>query len=96
MPTYISLISWTDQGIHDYKNTLDRAAAAAEVAESMSGTLKDVYWTVGPYDITVSEFPDDASGTAFLLAVGAQRNIRTTTMRAFNRDEMAEIVQKAP
>jgi uncharacterized protein with GYD domain len=51
----------------------------------MGGTLKDIYWTVGPYDIvTIAEF--HATGTAFLLALGSQGNVRTTTLRAFNRD----------
>jgi hypothetical protein len=51
----------------------------------------------GPYDlIAVVEFPDDATLTAFLLAVGSQGNIRTTTLRAFNRDEVAEILQRTP
>jgi uncharacterized protein with GYD domain len=97
MPTYISLINWTEQGIRTAKDTLDRESAATALAESMGGKLKESYWTVGPYDVvTVAEFPDDATGTAFLLAAGAQGNIRTTTMRAYNRDEMAEILQKTP
>jgi uncharacterized protein with GYD domain len=97
MPTYISLINWTDQGIRTYKDTLDRASAAAQAAESMGGKLKDIYWTVGPHDIvTVTEFPDDATGTAFLVTLGSQGNVRTTTMRAFNREEVAEILRKTP
>jgi uncharacterized protein with GYD domain len=97
MPTYISLINWTEQGVRAAKDTVDRASAAATAAESMGGKIKDIYWTVGPYDIVVvAEFPDDATGTAFLLALGAQGNVRTTTLRAFDRDEVAEILQKLP
>jgi uncharacterized protein with GYD domain len=95
MPTFISLISWTEQGVRDFKDTLKRAEAAAQLAEKMGGKLKDVYWTVGPYDlVSVAEFPDDETGTAFLLAIGSQGNIRTTTLRAFNSDEMKGIVDK--
>ena len=97
MPTYISLINWTDQGIRSAKDTVDRAAAAAKAAEGMGGKLRDVYWTVGSYDlVTIGEFPDDATGTAFLLALGAQGNIRSTTLRAHNSDEMSEILKKLP
>jgi uncharacterized protein with GYD domain len=97
MPTYISLMNWTDQGVRTAKETLDRSSAATALAESMGGKIKDIYWTNGPYDIvTVAEFPDDATGTAFLLAAGSQGNIRTTTLRAFDRDEVAEILQKLP
>ncbi|RIQ36931.1 GYD domain-containing protein [Jiangella rhizosphaerae] len=95
MPTYISLINWTDQGVRQAKESLDRAKAAGELAERMGGTLKDVYWTVGPYDIvSIAEFPDDETGTAFLLAIAAQGNIRTATLRAFDAEEMSGIVGK--
>ena len=96
MPTYISLINWTEQGIKSYKDTLDRAQAAGEAATQQGGALRDIYYTIGPYDIvTVADFPDDESATAFLLKLGSQGNIRTTTLRAFNRDEMARVLEKA-
>lgn len=95
MATFISLINWTDQGIQNFKQTAERAQAATAAAEAMGGTIKDIYWTVGPYDIvTVAEFPDDETGTAFLLALGSQGNIRSTTLRAFNADEIQSIVAK--
>jgi uncharacterized protein with GYD domain len=95
MATYISLLNWTDEGIRTYKDTLDRASAAGDLAQKMGGTLKDVYWTTGPYDVvSVAEFPDDETGTAFLLALGSQGNIRSTTLRAFNQDEMAGVLAK--
>jgi uncharacterized protein with GYD domain len=95
MATYISLINWTDQGIRSYKETVERAKAATALAERMGGTLKDVYWTVGEYDIvSIAEFPDDETGTAFLLAIGAQANIRTNTLRAHTADQMTEIIGK--
>jgi uncharacterized protein with GYD domain len=96
MPTYISLLSWTEAGVKSYKDTLDRAQAAGEVAASLGGTLKDIYWTVGPYDVvSVADFPDDETAAAFLLKLGSQGSIRSTTMRAFTRDEMARVVDKA-
>jgi uncharacterized protein with GYD domain len=97
MPTYIILGNWTEQGIRAFKDTLDRASAASSAAESLGGKLEEIYWTVGPYDIVaVAEFPDDAALAAFSLASGSQGNLRTTTLRAFNRDEVAEILQKTP
>jgi uncharacterized protein with GYD domain len=41
------------------------------------------------------EFPDDEAATAFALAIGAQGNIRTTTMRAFDASEMDAIIARA-
>jgi uncharacterized protein with GYD domain len=97
VPTYISLLNWTDEGIRTFKDTLERAKAAGALAEQMGGTLKDVYWTVGPYDvISVAEFPDDATGAAFLLALGSQGSIRSTTLRAFSEAEFQTILDKTP
>jgi uncharacterized protein with GYD domain len=95
MPTYISLINFTDQGIRTVTETTQRASAARQLATRMGGDMTGIYWTVGPYDIvTVSDFPDGETATAFLLGLGAQGNIRTTTMRAYTVDEMTGILGK--
>jgi len=47
MPSYITLMNWTDQGVKTFKDSVDRADAA-EVALSPAGIkFKDLYWTVG-------------------------------------------------
>ena len=95
MPTYISLINWTDKGIAGFKDTVDRAEAGKQLAVSFGGSLKEIYWSIGPYDIVaISEAPDDESATAFALTLGAQGNVRTTTMRAFSAEEMRGILAK--
>jgi uncharacterized protein with GYD domain len=95
MPTYVSLINWTDQGIRTAKDTLDRADRTQELGGKYGASLEQVYWTVGPYDIvTVIEAPDEESLTAFLLELGSWGNIRTTTLRAYNREEMSGILQR--
>ena len=92
MPTYVSLINWTDQGIRNVKETLQRADSAGQLAQKHGGSLQ-VYWTVGAYDIVVIfEAPDDESATAFLLEAGSLGNIRTTTLRAYDREEMSSIL----
>ncbi len=95
MPTYVSLINFTDQGIRNVKDTLDRAQRAAEAAEKYGARFEQIYWTVGPYDIVaIIEAPDDESATAFLLESGSAGNIRTTTLRAYDRDEMRGIIER--
>lgn len=93
MATYVILINWTDQGIANAGNTLKRASEAAALIKQMGGKMTDVYWTIGPYDaVSIVEAPDDETVTAFALAEGGQGNIRTTTMRAFDRKEMGAIL----
>ena len=96
MPHYALLMNWTDQGIQRFKESLDRADAARTALATKGITLKDIYWTIGSYDLVcVAEAPDDATLSAALLVLGAQGNLRTTTMRAFTRDEFAGVVKSA-
>jgi uncharacterized protein with GYD domain len=95
MPTYISLVNWTDQGIRDLKESPARADATAGLAESLGGKLVELYWTVGPYDIVaIFEAPDDERGSAMQLAVATRGAVRTTTLRAFDREEIERISAK--
>jgi uncharacterized protein with GYD domain len=96
MPIYVTLMNWTDQGVKTFKDTVDRAAAA-EVALSPAGIeFKDLYWTVGAYDLIATlEAPDEETLAAALLALAAQGNLRTTTLRAFTADEMKGVIAKA-
>jgi len=96
MATYIVLINWTDKGIGDFKNAVGRARAAGEAAERLGGKIRDSFWTVGPYDVvSIADFPDDETATAFLLQAGSLGNVRTTTLRAFNSDQISAIISKA-
>jgi uncharacterized protein with GYD domain len=92
MPTYVSLVNWTDQGIRDVKETLQRADRTAELAQKYGCSLQ-LYWTVGAYDIvSILEAPDEESATAYFLEVGSRGAVRTTTLRAYDREEMSSIL----
>lgn len=96
MPAYVSLIKWTEQGIMNYKDTTSRVVDFSKLVENAGGRVREALWTVGEYDIvTVTEFPDDEAATAALLRVGSLGNVRTSTMRAFNADEMGNIITRA-
>ncbi len=95
MATYVSLINWTEQGVKAFKDTVDRAEAGKQLAAQFGGSLKEIYWTLGPYDIVaISEAPDDETATAFALSLASQGNVRTTTMRAFGAGEVRGIIAK--
>ena len=95
MPTYVTLIRWTDQGIQAVKQTVDRAEQARQAVERAGGRMPTILWTQGAYDIvSIVEFPDEESAMTFLLTLGAQGNIRTETLRAFTAEEMRGFLQK--
>ncbi|TDN62828.1 GYD domain-containing protein [Paraburkholderia sp. BL10I2N1] len=92
MATYIQLVSWTDQGIRNAKDTIKRAKAFAEVAGSMGVKVNSVFWTLGQYDLVITvDAPDDETVTRLGLMLGQLGNVRTSTMRAFGETEMARI-----
>jgi uncharacterized protein with GYD domain len=92
MPTYVSLENWTDQGIKTVKALPQRIDGAVQLAQKYGCGLQ-LYWTMGPYDvIALLEAPDDESASAFFLEVGSLGNVRTTTLRAYDREEMSGIL----
>ncbi len=95
MPTYVSLVKWTEQGVKNARDTVKRAREFRSDVERRGGKLHGIYWTQGEYDlVTVAEFPDEQTGMAQLLALGSLGNIRTETLRAFTESEMEAIIRK--
>ena len=95
MVTYIALASFTDQGIRNIKETTRRADAVKEMGAKFGVNMKEIYWTLGQYDLVVFlEAPDDAAATAFGLSIAAAGNVRMQTLRAFSKDEMNAILGK--
>lgn len=95
MATYIVLGQFTDQGIRNVKESPRRAEAVKELGKKFGTTVKDVYWTLGHYDVvTIVDAPDDVSLTSFLLSVGSLGNVRTQSLRAFTADDIGRIVGK--
>ena len=97
MPSYLSLINWTEQGIQSVKDSPERLDAAKAAIEAAGGRLIFFYMTMGEYDIaTLIEAPDDQTASRVLLSLGAEGSIRTKTMRAFTEDEYRSIVGSLP
>jgi uncharacterized protein with GYD domain len=95
MATYIVLSTFTEQGIRTVKDTTKRADAVREMARKMGVDTKSIYWTIGSYDVVATfEAPNDEAMTALSLALSAQGNVRTQTLRAFSKDEVSGIVAK--
>lgn len=95
MPKYVALASFTDQGIRNVRDTVRRADGVRDAARRFGCELSQIYWTLGEHDlVTIIDAPDEASATAFALAIGSAGSVRTHTMRAFTREEMTAILGK--
>jgi uncharacterized protein with GYD domain len=97
MPTYIGLYKLTDQGIKDIKNAPSRVEEAIKGAQAMGGKVLGVYLVTGEYDyVTIGEFPSDEVAMTFALGLGSSGNVRTTTLKAFTKEEYAAMIKKLP
>jgi len=97
MPTYISLVQFTDKGIQAAKETTQRVADWATRVQSMGVRVKEMYWTLGEYDqVCVFEAPDDETAASVLLAADLLGNILTQTLCSFTASEMKKILAKVP
>lgn len=43
--------------------------------------------------VSIFEAPDDESLSAYLLEIYSKGNIKTTTMRAYDREQMSRVLQ---
>ncbi|MGH7207967.1 MAG: GYD domain-containing protein [Nitrospiraceae bacterium] len=97
MPTYISLINYTEQGIRNVKDSPKRLDAAKKLIKDLGGELNGFYLTLGQYDIvTIAEAPSDDAMAKFVLALSSAGNVRTTTLKAFPEPEYRKIIQGLP
>ncbi len=97
MPAYVALLTWTDQGIRTVKETVKRSEAASAAAEKMNCKIRTILWTMGPYDaVAIIDAPNDQAASAFALGTGMQGNIRTLSMRAYEKEEFARILGGLP
>ncbi len=97
MATYIVLSNLTDQGMKNVRETTKRAEAFKALARKAGVTVKELYWTLGRYDVvSIVEAPDEESAAALGLSVGSLGNVRSETLRAFSSEEMGRIVSRMP
>jgi uncharacterized protein with GYD domain len=97
MPTYITLIKLTHQGITNIKEGPARLDAGKGRFKVFGSELKTFYLTMGRYDIVaISEAPDDAAAAKVALAIASEGNVSTETLRAFSEEEYREIVSALP
>jgi len=97
MATYIMLMKLTDQGRKDIKNAPQRIEQGIKTAEAMGAKSIGFYATMGEYDyVSIGEGTSDEVMMTFLLGLGSLGSVRTTTLKAFTKEEFAELVKRLP
>ena len=94
MPTFVSLVSLTDQGVRNVKESPQRFEAFQEMAEKLGIEVKSVYYTQGQYDMVAILEGSEEAAMVSLLKLVSLGNARFQTMRAFSVEEMKGFVSK--
>lgn len=94
MITGIALMKWTDQGVHTYRETVDRFEQTTKLAAQFGVEITQIFWTPGgPYDIvSVAKAPEGKGIAAFVLTLESMGNLRLTWTEAYGPDEMREVI----
>jgi uncharacterized protein with GYD domain len=92
MPTYITLVEYTEEGIANMNESPRRLQQAREVSNAHGGELDQFFLTMGEYDaVTVSTFPDDESYATAILHIAQSGAVRTKTLKGFTEAEYRDI-----
>ncbi len=95
MPQYVMLLNWTDQGAKAAKDTVKRAAAARQAFEKAGARIREIYWTMGQYDLVITaEAPSDETISTLSFQLGTLGNFRCCTLRAYDEREIEQIIKK--
>lgn len=93
MPTYIALLTWTQQGASKIKDSPKRLDAGRKAFKKVGAEIKDVYLTFGRCDLVcVIEAPDDESYAKAVLGLASQGNVSTETLKALSEDQYRKVL----
>jgi uncharacterized protein with GYD domain len=96
MPIYIGLLKLTDQGAKAIKDAPRRIEAGIKAFEKMGGRLIRFYVVTGEYDyIFIGEASEEVA-TIFSLSLTSLGNVRTTSLRAYTKEEFAAMLNNLP
>jgi uncharacterized protein with GYD domain len=97
MPTYVTMLRYTDQGIRNIKEGPARLEAAKQAFRAAGAELKAFYLVMGQYDaIVIAEGPDDETATRLALGIGSLGNVSTETLRVYTEDEFRNLIAALP
>lgn len=99
MSKYLFQATYAAEGIKGLEKdkAAGRKAALAKVIEALGGKLEAFYLSFGDHDwVLLADLPDNASATAFSLAVSGSGLLRTTTTPLVSVEETDIAIQKKP
>ncbi|MFQ5880299.1 MAG: GYD domain-containing protein [Dehalococcoidia bacterium] len=97
MPTYITLLKWTQEGVKNIKQSPQRLDAAKQAISAAGGTWKNFYLVMGEYDmVVISEAPNDEAYARVMLTIASGGAVSSTTLKAFTEEEYRRVIASLP
>ena len=96
MPKYVVLYRFTPEGAKNIKASVERARETRKENEARGFKVLSLLWTQGPYDlVSVVDAPSEQAMMAGMMNIVSAGNVTSTTMRAFDEQEMEKVLKQA-
>ncbi|MEO8352645.1 MAG: GYD domain-containing protein [Chthoniobacteraceae bacterium] len=92
--TYLSLLTLTDEGAREIRQSPKRAMAWREEVETEGVKLLAQLWTAGVYDGALILQGEEVNVLGALARLAARGNVRPHTLRAFDAKDFANIIDR--
>lgn len=97
MPTYVTLVNFTEDGREDLDELPNRIEKIKQLKRSLGGEPLGFFVTMGQYDmVAFSEMPDDEVVAKVQLTAALEGAVETETLRAFTMEEVSRILTDLP
>lgn len=97
MPTYVTLVNFTEEGLEGVDELPDRVEKIKKLKQSLGGEPKGFFLTLGQYDLVAfSEMPDDEATAKLQLTAAKEGAVETETLRAFTMEEVRGMLEELP
>ena len=95
MPTYVSHVSLTEQGLKELKDVPSRIEANKKLWEESGGRLVAWYVVMGDYDyLLISEAPNEKVMAEIAIKASSRGRTRFNTYPAIPIEEFSEVSER--
>jgi len=95
MKTYVTLLTFTEQGARNLKQSPQRADEFRQAAERAGMKVLVQLWTAGKYDgVLILQAENEEKILTALVQLAALGNVHTHSLRAFDASEWSGLVNK--
>ncbi len=94
MPTYMMIMTLTEQGRRDIKDAPKRLQTGIKQFENMGGKMRGFWASLGEVNyVAVGDIDSDERATSFAMILNSLGNVHAKVQRCYNPEEFGELVK---